>query len=139
MADYFTHFSCLLAVGTPDNAAKAVALYQTLCNQNDEDGGGDVGFQLEVQPDADGASLWIHDDGNGDPDHVAAFVQRLAEELDLTGVFGFEWANACSRPRLEAFGGGAMFIDLASGDILTTISTNHWLTCQLVDGRQTHA
>ena len=30
MADYFTHFSCLLAVGTPGNAAKAVALYQRM-------------------------------------------------------------------------------------------------------------
>ena len=30
MADYFTHFSCLLDVGTPDNAARAVALFQKL-------------------------------------------------------------------------------------------------------------
>jgi hypothetical protein len=28
MADLFTHFSCLLDVGTPDNAARALDLYQ---------------------------------------------------------------------------------------------------------------
>ena len=30
MADYFTHFSCLLDVSTPDNAAAALALYSLL-------------------------------------------------------------------------------------------------------------
>jgi hypothetical protein len=30
MANYFTHFSCLLDVGTPDNAARALDLYNQL-------------------------------------------------------------------------------------------------------------
>ncbi|WP_448658475.1 hypothetical protein ACPVPU_13490 [Sphingomonas sp. CJ99] len=30
MADYFTHFSCLLDVGTPENAARALDLYNRL-------------------------------------------------------------------------------------------------------------
>jgi len=30
MADYFTHFSCLLDVGTPQNAAHALDLYNAL-------------------------------------------------------------------------------------------------------------
>lgn len=30
MADYFTHFSCLLDVRTPDNAAAALELYNNL-------------------------------------------------------------------------------------------------------------
>ncbi|WP_206516601.1 hypothetical protein, partial [Xanthomonas euvesicatoria] len=34
MADYFTHFSCLLDVGTPENTARALDLY----NQLSEDG-----------------------------------------------------------------------------------------------------
>lgn len=28
MADFFTHFSCVLDVGTPGNAARALELYQ---------------------------------------------------------------------------------------------------------------
>ena len=30
MADYYTHFSCLLDVGTPENAARALDLYNAL-------------------------------------------------------------------------------------------------------------
>ena len=30
MANYFTHFSCLLDVGTPQNAARALDLYNVL-------------------------------------------------------------------------------------------------------------
>ena len=30
MAEYFTHFSCLLDVGTPDKAARALGLFQGL-------------------------------------------------------------------------------------------------------------
>jgi hypothetical protein len=33
MADYFTHFSCLLDVGTPENAARALDLYNTLSEE----------------------------------------------------------------------------------------------------------
>ena len=37
MADYFTHFSCLLDVGTPDNAAHALDLYNQLSEEEQED------------------------------------------------------------------------------------------------------
>src|SRR5690606_34244894 len=32
MADYYTHFSCLLDVGTPENAARALELYNALAD-----------------------------------------------------------------------------------------------------------
>lgn len=34
MADYYTHFSCLLDVGTPENAARALELYNALAAEN---------------------------------------------------------------------------------------------------------
>ena len=37
------------------------------------------------------------------------------------------------KPRLEAFGGGALVIDLASGETLGTISSDEWLTRTLAD------
>ncbi len=36
MADYSTHFSCLLDLGTPENAARALDLYAN--TPEDEDG-----------------------------------------------------------------------------------------------------
>ena len=59
------------------------------------------------------------------------FVLRLAEELDLTGLWGFDYANTCSRPRLEAFGGGAHVIDLGARKSIGWISTHEWLTAAL--------
>ena len=34
MANYYTHFSCLLDVGTPENAAHALDLYNALSEEN---------------------------------------------------------------------------------------------------------
>lgn len=62
---------------------------------------------------------------------VIRFVLRIAEDLDLTGLWGFDYANTCSRPRLEAFGGGAHVIDLGARKSLGWISTHEWLTAAL--------
>ena len=66
MADYFTHFSCLLDLGTPENAARALDLYAN--TPEDEDGLRlSDGFDLSIQTEG-GSELWIHDDCSGDPE-----------------------------------------------------------------------
>ena len=115
MANYFTHFSCLLDVGTPDKSARALALFQELrAADQDADDPEVAGFNLMHQPASEASSLWIHDDDHDDVEAVIRFVLRLAEELDLTGLWGFQYALTCSRPRLDAFGGGAHVIDLGA-------------------------
>ena len=105
MADYFTHFSCLLDVGTPDKAARALALFQSLREADqDADDPEIAGFDIVRQDAPEGSALWIHDDEHGDVEAVIRFVLRLAEDLDLTGLWGFQYALTCSRPRLDAFG-----------------------------------
>ncbi len=42
------------------------------------------------------------------------FVLRCAEVLGLAGLWGFSWSHACSRPRVDAFGGGAHVLDLGT-------------------------
>lgn len=116
MADYFTHFSCVLDVGSP---AKATAAIELLDRLHLEDEGADdpeyAGFALSQQDGPEGSILWFHDDdGQGDIEGVIRFVLRLAEEIDLSGLWGFEVAYTCSRPRLDAFGGGAHVIDLGA-------------------------
>jgi hypothetical protein len=129
MADYFTHFSCLLDVGTPENAARALDLYDN--TPEDEDGFRfSDGFNLSIQSEGD-SELWIHDDCSGDPEWVIAFVLLCAEEFDLKGLWGFEYANTCSKPRLDAFGGGAHVIDLGARKSVGWTSTNEWLCCAL--------
>ena len=132
MADYFTHFSCLLDVGTPDKAARALALFQSL-RETDQDAGDPevAGFDLALQDAPKGSILWIHDDDHGDVEAVLRFVLCLAEELDLTGLWGFQYALTCSRPRLDAFGGGAHVIDLGARKSVGWTSSQAWLAAAL--------
>jgi hypothetical protein len=132
MADYFTHFSCLLDVGTPDNAARALALFQELREADQDTDDPEVaGFTVVHQDAHEGSSLWIHDDNLGDVEAVIRFVLRLAEGLDLIGLWGFQYALTCSRPRLDAFGGGAHVIDLGARKSIGWTSTQEWLAAAL--------
>ncbi len=89
MADYFTHFSCILDVGSAENVVAALDLIETYAAELEADEGLEPGFDLEVDPSSGPSALWIHGDGHGDPEHVIAFVLRCAEAFDLSGRWGF--------------------------------------------------
>ena len=110
MADYFTHFSCVLDAGTPEKAVQALDLHTRLCAEGE---------------------------ASDDPNY-SAFVLRLAAEMDLTGLWGFDYALTCSRPRLEAFGGGAHVIDLGARKSVGWTSCQEWLAAAL-NGEDAHA
>jgi hypothetical protein len=127
MADYFTHFSCVLDVGTPDHAARALDLYPAFMKEAAREGTLAGGFQVSIHPDQGGTKLWMRDEVTGDPLQVIIFVQRCAEVFSLTGRWGFQWANTCSEPRINAFSGGAHVLDLATRKPVARIHTNGWL------------
>ena len=78
MADYFTHFSCLLDVGTPENAARALDLYNRLSKEGASEEPPSEGFLLSIQPEHGGSQLWMRDDVTGDPERLIHFVKRCA-------------------------------------------------------------
>ena len=80
MADYFTHFSCLLDVGTPENAARALDLYNRLSEESASEEPPSEGFLLSIQPEHGGSQLWMRDDVTGDPERLIQFVNRCAAE-----------------------------------------------------------
>ncbi|MDZ7894727.1 MAG: hypothetical protein U5M50_07200 [Sphingobium sp.] len=127
MADYFTHFSCLLGVGTPENAARALDLYNQLSEEGASEEPPSEGFLLSIQPEHGGSNLWMRDDVTGDPARLIEFVKRCASEFGLKGRWGFQYADTCSRPRINAFGGGGHVLDLATGDTVAWTYTNGWL------------
>jgi hypothetical protein len=127
MADYFTHFSCVLDVGAPDNAARALDLYPAFMKEAAREGALAGGFRVSIHPDQRGTKLWMRDEVTGDPLQVIIFVQRCAEAFRLTGRWGFQWANTCSEQRINAFGGGAHVLDLATRRPIASIRTNGWL------------
>ena len=139
MADYFTHFSGLIDVGTADKAARALALFHDLrAADQDADDPEVSGFTLVRQDAPEGSTLWIHDNEHGDVEAVIRFVLRLAEDLDLTGLWGFQHGLTCSRPRVGAFGGGAYVIDLGARKSIGWTSTQERLTAAL-NGEDAHA
>ena len=124
MADYFTHFSCLLDV---DSAANALSAHRLFTELRLEDVGLDEplcsGFELTLQEGEAPHILGIHDDASGDVEQVIGFVLRLDHEYDLKGLWGFDYANDCSRPRVDAFGGGAHVIDFGARKSIGWTST----------------
>lgn len=134
MADYFIHFSCLLDVGTPENAARALDLYTILSQENAAEDPPSDGFALSIQPEHGGTMLWMRDEGTGDPAQVIAFVKRCAATFGLTGRWGLQYATTCSKPRVDGFGGGAHVLDLATGETVDWISTDGWLSALLTEG-----
>ena len=128
MADYFTHFSCALDAGTPEKATLALDLHARLSAEDEASGDPEHGgFALALQDGPGTSVLWFHDDGQGDVEGLITFVLRLAAEIDMTGLWGFSHALTCSRPRLEAFGGGARVIDLGARKSIGWVNTHEWL------------
>jgi len=132
MADYFTHFSCNLVLNDPTQIEKALALFKDCEAKLEEEEAVSIGFSIEgfVEPSP---HLWIWSDDCGDTNHVIAFVSALGPMLGLSGLWGFEWASTCSKPRIDAFGGGAAVIDLTTGEIVDTLGTNYWLARMVED------
>ncbi len=127
MADYFTHFSRLFDFGTPENAEQALSLHAA--PPDDEDDALEDGFVLSID---ERSRLWIRDDASGDREQVIRFVRQCAATFGLTG--GLQYANTCSRPRLDGLGGGAHVLDLATGETVAWTDTGGWLATALGGG-----
>lgn len=127
MSDYFTQFSCIFHVGTAENAARAENIRGELAADLYREEGGYPGFEMEVDHEYGPGALWIHSDEYGEPEHVIAFVHRCAETLNLQGLWGFTWSLSCSRPRVDAFGGGAHVIDLGKRETVAWVDCSNWV------------
>ncbi len=139
MADYFTNFS--LIVPLPDEAAVQYAL--DLAEQafhihmGDEmpddfpaslrDVIEDWQFDTDSNEPSNGRGLWLRS-SDGGIDAVCAFIQHLLGRFSPEGHVTLEWANDCSKPRVDAFGGGAALITARK---IKSISTGEWLHRQV--------
>lgn len=138
MADYFTKFSVFLPL--PSAAAQVYALdlaNKTRCIQQGDEPSEklpdsiqevieDWLFETDAESSEGKWGLWLHSDYGG-IDAVCAFIQHLLQKFDPEGRVSLEWANDCSKPRLDAFGGGAAFITAKE---IKTMNTAHWVRQQ---------
>ena len=138
MANYFTNFSVVLPL--PSEAAQRYALdldaNARRVVQGDEPPDNfppslaEVTEDWQFETDAESADgnwgLWLHSEYGG-IDAVCAFIQHLLQKFDPKGRVGLEWSDDCSKPRLDAYGGGAAFITATE---IKTMNTSAWLRQQ---------
>jgi hypothetical protein len=124
MANYYTQFSFIVKLNKND-ITDALKIYNSLSEEDcpakeeildDED-------YVEFIADPDKEGLWVYCEEVGNPENAARFVQYLMQHFTVLPM-GFEWANTCSKPRSDAFGGGACWI---TKDNIEWLSTNTWL------------
>ena len=135
MADYYTNFS--LALRLPDAAAQTYALNlaEQACqsqfeNEVPEDFPAELRdhledwlFEVAAQTVDKQPGLWLHSQ-NGGVDSACAFLQHLLQKFDLPDPVTFEWSHDCSKPRTDAYGGGAAIV---TAQEIKTMSTSRWL------------
>lgn len=105
MADFYTQFSCILGVGTAENAVRADAIRGDFAAELDQHAVESLGFDMEVDHESGAGAPWIHSDEYSNPEHVIRLVLRRADDLKLGGLWGFTWSRCCPKPRNNAFGG----------------------------------
>ena len=148
MADYFTNFSFDLDL--PDESAQAYALNlaQEAADMRFTDETSERpadfpkslievldswDFETEAENSPGQWGLWLHSE-NGGIDAACAFIQHLLRKFQPGGCVGFEWSHDCSKPRTDAYGGGAAIITARK---IKTMTTGEWLQKQTAArGRQ---
>lgn len=133
MADYFTNFSFNVPLASKDQQDYALKLIlQMSAIRQGEDIPPDFPASLieacedctfNVDPGNAPHELWCHSDSGG-IDAVCAFVQHLLARFQPDGCVSFEWSHDCSKPRTDAYGGGAAYITAKE---IKTLSTSEWL------------
>jgi hypothetical protein len=139
MADYFTNLS--FEVELPDEAAATAAvellaaIESRLDDPEEADWSGDFerfrqydefGFDLAVEVEPDGKTLWFHDQwGSPNIDLLADYLQLVLQKHAPNHSASFEWATNCTKHRLDAFSGGALFI---TAEKIDYFSSWEWLS-----------
>jgi hypothetical protein len=139
MADYFTNFSLVICLANETEQAYALDLAHkaSLAQQGDElpadfpkalvDMIEDWHFETVADNSGTNYGLWLHSIYGG-VDAVCLFIQHLLQKFDPQGKVSFEWSHDCSKPRVDAYGGGAAFI---TAQEIKTMSTAAWLNQQM--------
>lgn len=116
MADYYTHFSIGVRLTGEDAQARVTEALQNLRHKRDElrDAGDDDAADqvpIEFEYVVEEGKLYLSDDGaTGNVEHVAQFLQQLVTLGYVEEPVAFQWADSCSKPRVDAFTGGGVVV-----------------------------
>ena len=87
-----------------------------------------LGYGIDMQPeDAEEpgyVAAWCHHDESFDVDGMIEAVHYALKKFDCDDIVCFEWSGSCSKPRTDAFGGGAVVI---SKEEVKATTTYDWM------------
>jgi hypothetical protein len=115
MANYYLHFSVMLE-GLNKKEEEWARAELARREESEDDGGGTLhDFESTFESSdttSDGpSSVWFHDNGeSGNVEQIADFVQSFLKKFRPKDCWGMEWSTDCSKPRLDAYGGGAVLV-----------------------------
>jgi hypothetical protein len=136
MADYYTHISFEFELPDEAAASAAVSLLADIEEALDNEEGlakrfpafKDFEMGSGVCVEAEGNKVWVCDDcGCPELEFVSAWLQEVLKQHNPAGAVGFNWSNDCSKHRVDAFGGGAVFVT-SEGE--TWMNTYDWISDQ---------
>lgn len=70
-------------------------------------------------------------------DGMIEIIQEYLTAMDPKGIVTYEWSSTCSKPRLDAFGGGAVAISKDNVKSMDTNSLCHKFVKELEEERKT--
>jgi hypothetical protein len=140
MADYFTNFSVALPLNKEQREYAMQLVTQVEAHKND-DAPLPEAFPEELkdeiedwyfETEADGDGIWLHSQYGGQAS-ACAFIQHLLQKFSFAGGVTFEWSHDCTKPKTDAYGGGAAFVTATE---IEMFSTSEWLA--EVTGQRQH-
>lgn len=110
MADYYTQYSAEI-----DNLTDGEIKWLEVRLKDIEDArADDDDFDQDIddlgQMELRDRTIWFYGEESGDPRAVADFVQGFLKQFRPNDSFSMGHTFSCSRPRLDGFGGGAVFV-----------------------------
>jgi hypothetical protein len=132
VANHYTNFSFILPLKDAAQKEYALELAQTASSSRFEETQLPATFPEPLKDllenwtfelEACEEGIWLHSDSGG-IDAVCAFVQHLLQKYDTAPFVSFEWSHDCSKPRTDAYGGGAAYITAKE---IKTMNTSEWL------------
>jgi len=138
MADYFTNFSLMFSLPSAEAQTYALELAEKASRIREDDEQSEdfpkeladvvEDWSFDTNPDTEEGkpALWLHS-SNGGIDATCALIQHLLRKFDPQGRVTFEWSHDCSKPRTDAYGGGAAIV---TANEIKSMSTAEWLNQQ---------
>src|SRR6266550_1804916 len=108
MANNYLQFSVMFPLDNTAQVARALEIANGMLAADDG-----LGFTAEAQDYA----VWIYAEESGDVDAVIEYAAKLGREFKLTGLWGFSYAETCSKMHTDEFGGGAVVVNLKTGHV----------------------